>query len=63
MQAQAAAHPATPEPGFSIVGPWAEAMAQTALDRFEQAIQSVLDSPLDAARVLEWTRLRAVATS
>ena len=63
MQAQAVAHPATPESGTSVVGAWAQAMAQNALDRFEQAIQSVLDSPLDADRVLEWTRLRAVAAS
>jgi hypothetical protein len=29
------------------------------LTRFEQSIQSILDTPLDAARVLEWTMLRS----
>ena len=31
-----------------------------ALERFEKTIQTWLDAPLDAARVLEWTRLRAL---
>ena len=30
------------------------------LSRFEEAIQSVLDSPLDGERVLEWTALRSL---
>ncbi|HYO60449.1 MAG TPA: hypothetical protein VEU29_00955 [Actinomycetota bacterium] len=61
MKAQAAAEvQATPEVTLALVGPAAEATAQAALNRFEAAIQSVLDAPLDAARVLEWTRLRAV---
>lgn len=61
MEAQAAAHPATPETTFSVVGQEAEARVQFSLKRFEEAIQSVLDTPLDAARVLEWTSLRAVS--
>lgn len=62
MQAQAAAHRATPEIAFSLVGARAETKAQAALSRFDAAIQSLLDTPLDPARVLEWARLRAVAT-
>ena len=31
-----------------------------ALERFEKTIQSWLDAPLDAARVLEWARLRTL---
>jgi hypothetical protein len=34
----------------------AEALAR----RFEEAIQSVLDRPLDEMRVLEWMQLRAL---
>lgn len=60
MQAQAAAHPATPESGFSVVGPRLEAAARAALARFDDAIQSLLDNPLDATRVREWTRLRTL---
>ena len=61
MNGQAAsALPATPESTLTLVGPRAQARAQAALKRFEAAIQSVLDSPLDADRVVEWTTLRAV---
>lgn len=61
MKAQAAPEfQATPEVTLSLVGPAAEAVAHAALKRFETAIQSVLDAPLDEGRVLEWTRLRAV---
>ena len=61
MNGQAAsALPATPEPMLTLVSPAAQATARAALARFEQAIQSVLDAPLDAARVLEWTTLRTL---
>lgn len=62
MQAHAAAtaFPATPEATLALVGAAAETRVQWALKRFEAAIQSVLDAPLDAARVLEWTRLRTL---
>lgn len=63
MKAQAApALPATPEVNLAVVGPVAEALVQDALRRFEEAIQSLLETPLDAARVLEWTRLRSIAS-
>ncbi len=35
-----------------------QTQAAAALRRFEEAIQSVLDTPLDAAKVAEWARLR-----
>jgi hypothetical protein len=63
MQAQAAAYPATPEATFALVGPETASRTQSALARFELAIQSVLDAPLDAARVLEWTSLRALGSA
>ncbi|MDQ3983102.1 MAG: hypothetical protein M3271_10530 [Actinomycetota bacterium] len=64
MKAQAApALPATPSANLSLVGSAAEARALTALERFEEAIQSVLDTPLDPVRVFEWTRLRAVSAA
>lgn len=64
MQAHAAAtaFPATPELTLALVGPAADARVQSALKRFEAAIQSVLDAPLDPARVLEWARLRTLNT-
>ena len=64
MNGQAAsALPATPEGTLTLVVPAAQAKARAALKRFEAAIQSVLDSPLDADRVVEWTTLRAVVTA
>lgn len=61
MTGQAAsAHPATPEPMLTLVAPAAQAKAAAAMKRFEQAIQSILDAPLDAARVAEWTTLRTL---
>ncbi|HEX2058222.1 MAG TPA: hypothetical protein VHI71_07620 [Actinomycetota bacterium] len=61
MKAQAAqALPAAPDVNLIVVGPAAEARARAALKRFEEAIQSFLDSPLDAAMVAEWTRLRSI---
>lgn len=64
MKAQAASElHATSEVKLSLVGPAAEARARAALQRFEIAIQSVLDAPLDAGRVVEWTRLRAVCST
>ncbi len=64
MKAHAAsAPPATPAAKLSLAGPAAEARAQAALKRFEEAIQSVLDSPLDSQRVLEWTRLHALSAA
>ncbi len=60
-EATAAAFPATPEADLVLVAPAARARAGSALARFEQAIQSVLDTPLDAGRVLEWTVLRALS--
>jgi hypothetical protein len=61
MQAQAAtASPATSEATLALVGPVAIGRAQAALKRFEDSIQSLLDNPLDASRVLEWTRLRTL---
>lgn len=64
MNGQAAsALPATPEPVLTLVSPAAQARARAALMRFEETIQSVLDAPLDAARVAEWTALRAGATA
>lgn len=61
MQARAAtSYPATPEPSFVVVGPRAEARARARLQRFQEAIQSVLDTPLDATRVFEWTRHRSI---
>lgn len=60
MQAHAAAYPATPEATFALVGPETGARTHSALARFELAIQSLLDAPLDAARVLEWTALRTL---
>jgi hypothetical protein len=63
MTTQAApALPATPEVSLALVGPLAEALAQDGLRRFEEAIQRLLDAPLDAALVLEWTRLRSAAS-
>ena len=53
MKAQAAqSFPAAPE-----------ARARAALKRFEEAIQSVLEQPLDAASVAEWTTLRALTSA
>ncbi len=52
---------AAPEASFTIVGRDAEAVARAGLQRFQQAIQNILDSPLDAACVAKWTQLRAVA--
>jgi hypothetical protein len=61
MNGQAAsALPATPEGTLTLVAPAAEARAKAALERFEEAVQRLLDSPLDAARVLEWTTLRTL---
>lgn len=61
MHGQAAsALPATPEGTLALVAPAAQAKAQAALKRFEEAVQSWLDAPLDAARVLEWTTLRTL---
>lgn len=61
MKAQAAqALPAPPEANLTLVGPAAEARARAALKRFEETIQSILESPLDAAKVAEWTRLRTL---
>lgn len=60
MNGQAApAHPATPEASLALVVPAAQARAAAALKRFDEAIQALLDAPLDTARVLEWTTLRA----
>lgn len=64
MHGQAAsALPATPEGTLVPVAPATQAKARAALKRFEDAIQSLLDSPLDAARVAEWTTLRAVTSA
>ena len=61
MHGQAAsALPATPEGTLVLVAPAAQAKARAALKRFEDAIQGLLDSPLDAARVAEWTTLRTL---
>ena len=63
MDAQTApALPATPEASLTVVGAAAEARAKTALERFERAVQSILDAPLDPQRVLEWTELRSLAS-
>lgn len=56
----APALPATPETNLTLVGPVGEALVTLARKRFEEAVQSVLDAPLDVARVAEWTRLRAL---
>ena len=60
-QAAAPAFPATP--ALSLLGATAEAAAQDALKLFQDSIQSLLDTPLDASRVLEWATLRARATA
>lgn len=61
MQAQAAtASPATPETTLALVGSTAEALVELARTRFDEAIQSLLEAPLDAAKVLEWTSFRAL---
>ena len=61
MNGQAAsALPATPEATLVLVSPAAQARAAAALKRFEEAIQGLLESPLDEGRVLEWTTLRAI---
>ena len=62
MQAHAAAadFPATPEVDLVLVAPEARARTAATMKRFEQAIQSLLDAPLDAARVLEWATLRTL---
>jgi hypothetical protein len=61
MNGQAAsALPATPEASLTLVGPVAHTRARAALKRFEEAVQSLLDTPLDEARVREWTTLRAI---
>jgi hypothetical protein len=61
MNAQAATvSPAAPATTLGLVGPLAEALLQLTRQRFDEAIQSVIDAPLDAAKVLEWTRLRAL---
>lgn len=63
MQAHAAApaFPATPESSIVLVGSSAETRVRAALKRFEHAVQNVLDAPLDADQVLEWTTLRALS--
>ena len=58
---QAAAPALLATPALSLLGAAAEAAAQDALKLFQDSIQSLLDTPLDAARVLEWTTLRARA--
>jgi hypothetical protein len=64
MNGQAAsALPATPETSLTLVGPAAQTKARAALKRFEEAVQSLLDTPLDEGRVQEWTTLRAIATA
>ncbi len=64
MKAQAApALSATPSANLDLARPAAEARALTALERFEEAIQSVLDTPLDPVRVFEWTRLRTLSAA
>lgn len=60
MQAQATASPAAPATILALVGPTAEALVELARKRFEEAVQSLLDAPLDAAKVLEWTSFRAL---
>ena len=60
MPAQAAqALQATPEASLVLVGCDLPAL----LERFEHAIQSILESPLDAGRVQEWTSLRVGAAT
>ena len=62
MNGQAAtALPATPEATLTLVGAAAQAKAAAALKRFEEAIQGLLETPLDEGRVAEWTTLRALA--
>ena len=64
MNGQAAsALPATPEASLTLVGPAAQAKAAVVLKRFEEAIQGLLETPLDESRVAEWTTLRALARS
>lgn len=61
MDAQAAqVSPAPPAAPLTVVPPAAEARARAALRRFEEAIQSVLETPLEVGRVAEWTRLRTL---
>ena len=61
MNGQAAsALPDTPEATLTLVAPAARARARAALKRFEEAVQSLLDTPLDEGRVVEWTTLRAI---
>ena len=60
-QAASQVFPATP--ALALLGATAETAAQDALKLFQNSIQNLLDTPLDAARVLEWTSLRARATA
>lgn len=62
MNGQAAsALPATPATNLLLVGPLEEALVTLARKRFEDAVQALLDAPLDVARVAEWTKLRALS--
>ncbi|HEX2295109.1 MAG TPA: hypothetical protein VHN37_07355 [Actinomycetota bacterium] len=43
-----------------LVTPAARARAEAALKRFEESIQALLDAPLNADLVGEWTAFRAL---
>ncbi|MDQ3958102.1 MAG: hypothetical protein M3273_07245 [Actinomycetota bacterium] len=51
--------PAAAATSFVVIDDEFRSRHSEALARFEQAIQSFLDTPLDTQRVLEWTRLRS----
>ncbi len=54
------AAPAVPaSPTLTLLGAAAESNLKAALKRFQTSIQDLLDSPLDAVRVAEWSKLRS----
>jgi hypothetical protein len=47
---------------LTLVGAAAEDRARAFLTCFEEAVQSLLDAPLDVEKVVEWTRLRFLSS-
>ena len=54
---------ATPTTPLMLVGTAFEARHGDLLKRFDSCIQELLESPLEAARVLEWTKFRSFPAS
>ena len=54
---------ATPTTPLVLVGAAFEPHHRDLLKRFDSCIQELLETPLEAARVLEWTKFRSFPAS